>query len=72
MKAKSMFFEPMNDIQEIQATYISDIALETRQFRDFPTSELEGSQVFWSLSGWENECMTVIDCIPSYISPSES
>ena len=40
MKANDMAVQPMKDIQDIKATYISDITLETRQFGDFPTSEL--------------------------------
>ena len=42
MKANDMAFQPMKDIQDIIATYTRDIALETRQFSKFPTSELEG------------------------------
>ena len=42
MKANAMDFQPMKYIQDITATYTRDILLETRQFSEFPTSELEG------------------------------
>ena len=67
MKANDMDFQPMKDIQDITTTYTRDIALETRQFSEFPTSELEGWWVFWSWDGWGNESMTVIGCISAYI-----
>ena len=43
-----MYFQPMKYIQDITATYTRDIALETMQFSEFPTSELEGCWEFWS------------------------
>ena len=64
MKANDMDFQPMKDIQDITTTYTRDIALETRQFSEFPTSELEGWWVFWSWNGWVNELMTIIVLLP--------
>ena len=48
MKANDMDVQPMKDIQDITTTYTRDIALETRQFSEFPTSELKVCLVFWS------------------------
>ena len=42
MKANDMAIQPMKDIQDITATYTRDIALETRQSSECPTSELKG------------------------------
>ena len=68
MKSNYMDFQPMKDIQDITSTYTRDIALETRQFFEFPTSELEGWWVFWSWNGWENDSMTIIGSISACIS----
>ena len=43
-----MYVQPIKDIHDIKETYTSDMALETRQFQYFPTSEPEGCLVFWS------------------------
>ena len=41
-----MSFQPIKYIQDITTPYTRDIALETRQFSEFPTSELEGCGTF--------------------------
>ena len=48
MKSNYMDFQPMKGIQDMTTTYTKDIALETRKFSEFTTSELEGCWVFWS------------------------
>ena len=62
MKANDISFQPMKYIQDVKETYKSDIVLETSQFWDFPTSELEGRRVFSSWNGWVNDSMNVIGC----------
>ena len=42
MKLNYMSIQPRKDIQDITTTFTRDISLETRQFFEFPTSELEG------------------------------
>ena len=41
MNSNDMYVQPMKYIQDI-TIYTRDIVLETRQFSEFPTSELEG------------------------------
>ena len=47
-EGNDMAFQPMKYIQDMITTYTRDIALETRQFSEFPTSKLEGRWVIWS------------------------
>ena len=63
MKANDMDFQPIKYIQYITTTYTRYVVLETRQFSEFPTSELQVWWVFWSWDGWGNESMSFIGCI---------